>query len=613
MSVDKLHRTESKFGVYDRARRIRKMVNDFLDRDFGIKVCKRDIRNAAVGKYRRLEDGSTEFYVRMPKQAEKHSRIEDYYIFMPVNGSTSENGELMVREIPEWKLEKYRDELWENAKHIAEDVRRANSIYAYYPTEYYERRKLQDMAVAHCFNLHDSLLEVAEDLPVTLEKVMHYTYGLVRTAMSEEAARKNYIIEYVKSILIAEHAYAMDFRDRNKRISQILQYAYRKKGSSKGSLFDETEIGNILGSYGIGFSQMLTRKIQDCCNKGALEGRASFPFYKEDSPFTVTKAAMGFSHEYDSYEELCEHVKDCKLYFDYGGNGKPHIARFQIDLGHGRNRDKLMATLLKVYSGEYAYCGSSIQISKNKIVLNLSLQIPKEEKDELDKDTVVGVALGLVQPAVCALNNDQYVRLPIGDERDLLDNKLQIQERRRRLQSALRETSGGHGRKKKMQALNRIAKTENNFTETYCHMVSKRIVEFALQNNAKYINMENLSGYNTDKFILRNSYASKIIMYTTYKAGHYGIEVRLVNPCFNAQVCSICGNWTSEQKISRTEFVCADPDCKSHTNYKKGFTADFNHARNVAMSTLFMENGSFSKKSMDEAAEYYGISEKYKA
>lgn len=457
-------------------------------------------------------------------------------------------------------------------------------------------------------------LDAFLDNPEITQKVINnYTYGLVRTAMSEEAARKNYIIEYVKSILIAEHAYAMDFRDRNKRISQILQYAYRKKGSSKGSLFDETEIGNILGSYGIGFSQMLTRKIQDCCNKGALEGRASFPFYKEDSPFTVTKAAMGFSHEYDSYEELCEHVKDCKLYFDYGGNGKPHIARFQIDLGHGRNRDKLMATLLKVYSGEYAYCGSSIQISKNKIVLNLSLQIPKEEKDELDKDTVVGVALGLVQPAVCALNNDQYVRLPIGDERDLLDNKLQIQERRRRLQSALRETSGGHGRKKKMQALNRIAKTEKNFTETYCHMVSKRIVEFALQNNAKYINMENLSGYNTDKFILRNSYASKIIMYTTYKAGHYGIEVRLVNPCFNAQVCSICGNWTSEQKISRTEFVCADPDCKSHTNYKKGFTADFNHARNVAMSTLFMENGSFSKKSMDEAAEYYGISEKYKA
>ena len=388
----------------------------------------------------------------------------------------------------------------ENNMYYAGILQEAGCTIIYGMQNYYEsqleskKKEVKRNAKTRLEILNKELDAFLNNPEITQKVINNYTYGLVRTAMSEEAARKNYIIEYVKSILIAEHAYAMDFRDRNKRISQILQYAYRKKGSSKGSLFDETEIGNILGSYGIGFSQMLTRKIQDCCNKGALEGRASFPFYKEDSPFTVTKAAMGFSHEYDSYEELCEHVKDCKLYFDYGGNGKPHIARFQIDLGHGRNRDKLMATLLKVYSGEYAYCGSSIQILKNKIVLNLSLQIPKEEKDELDKDTVVGVAIGLVQPAVCALNNDQYVRLPIGDERDLLDNKLQIQERRRRLQSALRETSGGHGRKKKMQALNRIAKTESNFTETYCHMVSKRIVEFALQNNAKYINMENLSG-----------------------------------------------------------------------------------------------------------------------
>ncbi len=80
-------------------------------------------------------------------------------------------------------------------------------------------------------------LDAFLDNPEITQKVINnYTYGLVRTAMSEEAARKNYIIEYVKSILIAEHAYAMDFRDRNKRISQILQYAYRKKGSSKGSL-----------------------------------------------------------------------------------------------------------------------------------------------------------------------------------------------------------------------------------------------------------------------------------------------------------------------------------------------------------------------------------------
>ena len=89
-------------------------------------------------------------------------------------------------------------------------------------------------------------LDAFLDNPEITQKVINnYTYGLVRTAMSEEAARKNYIIEYVKSILIAEHAYAMDFRDRNKRISQILQYAYRKKGSSKGSLFVKPVVDHL--------------------------------------------------------------------------------------------------------------------------------------------------------------------------------------------------------------------------------------------------------------------------------------------------------------------------------------------------------------------------------
>lgn len=171
MSVNKVDRGESKFDTYDQARRIREMVNDFLDRDFGIKASKREIRNASVGKYRRLEDGSTEFYVRMPKQPEKHNRIEDYYIFLPEDGSTNESGTLAVKEVSAWKLEKYRDELWENARKIAEYVREANSIYAYYPSEYFSRRDLQDQAIAACYALHDSLLVVTEDLPVTLEKI----------------------------------------------------------------------------------------------------------------------------------------------------------------------------------------------------------------------------------------------------------------------------------------------------------------------------------------------------------------------------------------------------------------------------------------------------------
>ena len=44
-----------------------------------------------------------------------------------------------------------------------------------------------------------------------------------------------------------------------------------------------------------------------------------------------------------------------------------------------------------------------------------------------------------------------------------------------------------------------------------------------LKNNAKYINLENLSGYDASEFILRNWGYNKIEQFTTYKAAMYGI------------------------------------------------------------------------------------------
>ena len=52
---------------------------------------------------------------------------------------------------------------------------------------------------------------------------------------------------------------------------------------------------------------------------------------------------------------------------------------------------------------------------------------------------------------------------------------------------------------------------------------------------------------------------------------------------------------------------CANPKCESHKKYKYGFNADFNAARNIAMSTLFMEDGEVTEKKKEEAREYYGI------
>lgn len=467
-------------------------------------------------------------------------------------------------------------------------------------------------------NFEEGLESIQNGGVFTQKMINDYTYNLVRTAMEEEARRKNYILSWIFSEMRLNRVDQMEsLKDKFKFISDTINYAYRKKGSNKGSLFDDTEINSILNAYGIAWNQELTKEIKGLVKNGALEGKISLTNYKLDSPFTIAKTHFSFNHDYGSFEELCEHINDsdCKMYMNYGGNcpngdNPASLARFRINLGQGKNRNELKTTLLKVYSGEYQYCGSSIMISKNKIILNLSMKIPKIET-ELDENTTVGVDLGIAVPAMCALNNDMYKRLAIGSADDFLRVRTKHQEQRRRLQKSLKNSNGGHGRKKKLKPLDRMNKAEAHFVETYCHMVSKRVVEFAVKNRAKYINIENLNGYDSSEFILRNWSFYKLQQYITYKAERYGIRVRKVNPCFTSQICSVCGNWEPDQRKTQAKFECANEECAIHDKYKYGFNADFNAARNIAMSTLFMETGEVTEKKKEEARKYYGIEEKY--
>ena len=260
-----------------------------------------------------------------------------------------------------------------------------------------------------------------------------------------------------------------------------------------------------------------------------------------------------------------------------------------------------------MYSGEYEYCGSSIQFDKTgkKIILNLTVKMPQKNCD-LNENTVVGVDLGIKIPAVCALNTNPYVREFIGSVDDYLRVRTQIQNQRRRLSIQLRNTKGGHGRKKKLKALDRFTSRERNFVKNYNHMVSSRIIKFALKYNAKYINIECLKGYDTDKKVLRNWSYYELQSMIEYKANKYGIVVRKINPCYTSQVCSECGHYEEGQRVSQEKFICWNGSCRFH-NAKKGYiNADFNAARNIAKSELFLDS-EVTKERIEEAAKYYNI------
>lgn len=310
---------------------------------------------------------------------------------------------------------------------------------------------------------------------------------------------------------------------------------------------------------------------------GLARGERTITNYKRTNPLIVRNRDLRFFHEYKSYNVFLEKLFDSDLEVFIKWVNK---ITFKIVLGNPHKSHELRCVIQNIFEEVYKVQGSSIQFDKTgkKIILNLSLAIPKKRM-ELDENTVVGVDLGVAIPAVCDLNNDEHAREFIGSKDDFLRVRTRIQNQKRRLQKGLKFTNGGHGRNKKLKPLKKFEDYEKNFVQTYGHMVSKRVVDFAVKHNAKYINIEDLEGYDSSEFILRNWSYYQLQQYITYKASIYGIEVRKVNPYHTSQICSCCGHWEEGQRIDQSHFKCKS--CGAELN------ADFNAAKNIAKSTDF--------------------------
>lgn len=163
-----------------------------------------------------------------------------------------------------------------------------------------------------------------------------------------------------------------------------------------------------------------------------------------------------------------------------------------------------------------------------------------------------------------------------------------FQRRFRALQDTLQCVRGGKGREKKLQALERLRMKERNWVNAQNHAFSREVIKAALKLGAGTIHLEKLknigkndSGEVRDdkKFVLRNWSYFELQEMIKYKAAMEGIEVMRVNPAYTSQKCNCCGQ-IGERK-EQAHFRCLNPEC---AEYNKSINADFNAARNIALS-----------------------------
>ena len=345
------------------------------------------------------------------------------------------------------------------------------------------------------------------------------------------------------------------------------------------------------------FTQKVRKDFSTAMKKGLQYGRTSLPFYRATNPLYIHRdyvrvrstnphSDFGLYYNYDNAEEFEKHLfnDDLEILIKFAND-----ITFKVVLGNPHKSAELRSVFQKIFNDEYSVQGSSIEInSKGKIILNLSMEIPTK-KIELDETISVGVDLGLAIPAYCAVNNNDYIKRSIGKYVDFERVRQQIKKQKQRLQKNLSKVKGGHGRKKKLATLEKLKERESNFVKTYNHFVSKNVVGFAVKNKAKYINVEDLSGFteaHKKDIVLRDWSYYQLQEQVAYKAEKYGIIVRKVNPAYTSQTCSCCGHYEEGQREKQAEFICKNPECK---NYGKVVNADFNAAKNISMSTEFTQ------------------------
>lgn len=275
------------------------------------------------------------------------------------------------------------------------------------------------------------------------------------------------------------------------------------------------------------------------------------------------------------------------------------------DLTFGRDRSNNREIVERVLNGQYDVGNSSIQVSNNKkCFLLLVVKIPKESHN-LNPNRVVGVDLGINTPLYAALSDNDYGGISIGSRDQFLKIRMRMAAQKRELQRNLRyTTNGGHGRKQKLQTLDRLEGKERNWVDLQNHIFSKTIVEYALKNDAGVIQMERLTGFGRDnddvvndgyKFILRYWSFFELQSKIEYKAKAAGIEVRYVDPYHTSQTCSYCGHYEKGQRINQSTFICKNPDCSKGKGKQRsdgsfeGINADWNAARNIALSDKIVD------------------------
>lgn len=326
-----------------------------------------------------------------------------------------------------------------------------------------------------------------------------------------------------------------------------------------------------------------------------IRGNSALPTFRNDTSIPVRC-------DKKSYRRL--EMVDDELQVELMVTLKPY-PRVTIATGYKSLGDSHLAILSRLLDNksqsEDGYRQRCFEIKQDnrskKWHLLVTYDFPAITDESLNKDIVVGVDIGWSCPLYAAISNG-HSRLGRRHFEALAERikilQTQTMKRRRSIQRGGRtdissdSARSGHGRKRKLTAIEPLEGKIERVYNTLNHQLSAAVIKFSKNHGAGTIQMENLEGLQdelTGTFLGERWRYEELQRFIKYKAEEAGIQCLKVNPRYTSRRCSECGyihmEFTRErrdtggEKGKVLEFVC--PKCA----YKSD--PDYNAARNLAI------------------------------
>ena len=339
-----------------------------------------------------------------------------------------------------------------------------------------------------------------------------------------------------------------------------------------GYINNKLKIGNIIHSGN------LTTSLRDVCKhfrkdtKEYIKGTKALVNYKQNQPLDLDNNSITLKYTDDNF------VITLSL-LNKAGNDKHNIQRFDFT---PLVKDKSTQCILeRCVGGIYKISASKlIYDSKKKMwKLNLSYTFTRESATELDKDTILGVDLGISKPIVASVYGDKSRFIIQGNE--ILAFRAKVEQRRKTLQKQSRYCGNGrvgHGIKTRIQSIDKLSNKVACFRETTNCKYAKALVDYAVKNNCGTIQMEDLSGISSDYAFLKQWSYFNLQQKIANKAAEYGIEIIKINPEYTSQRCSKCGFIHEDNRPTQSKFECLQCGFKEN--------ADYNASQNISIRDI---------------------------